>query len=436
MSEDPGFVRRARAWLEEGPVHAPEAVLEAALFEIDSTPQARDLRVPWRHPTMAAVLRMAATAIAAVAITASAILIVRPGAAPAGVVGAPAPSSQPTAEATTSAAPSGSAAADANPLAAALTGAFTSTRYGYAVAVAPSWVTHPATLLWTGPDNSGDVVDEIDVPGTGSSFTGASQALSAGQTFAQWETVFQSPSLAENPCFGGPADRWPTQQVGSQTWSLQQMCQAAAAIAQVAGRVYVFTCVGCVSPADPEWAAFYRLLATVRFDPAAVPSPSPVQRLDATFTSQRNGFSVSYPAAWTKVRRATQAPPPNVLPYPQSPSYDAVGTDMLQLSVTSLPAASTGAWIAKFCDLAQDTWSQPCDSAPAAWQPLSIGKDPGWLVVDGDTAGDYPQQGTRLFLATAVVGGRAYEIRLDGPAEHDLFMALLASMRLDPAAAR
>jgi hypothetical protein len=40
-----------------------------------------------------------------------------------------------------------------------------------------------------------------------------------------------------------------------------------------------------------------------------------------------------------------------------------------------------------------------------------------------------------LFLATAVATGRAYEIRLEGEAERSLFLEILASMRLEPAAA-
>jgi hypothetical protein len=63
MSDDRTFERNARAWLELGPTDAPDRVVEDALFEIDTTPQERDLRIPWRLPTMNPRLRLAAVAV-------------------------------------------------------------------------------------------------------------------------------------------------------------------------------------------------------------------------------------------------------------------------------------------------------------------------------------------------------------------------------------
>jgi hypothetical protein len=77
----------------------------------------------------------------------------------------------------------------------------------------------------------------------------------------------------------------------------------------------------------------------------------------------------------------------------------------------------------------------PCDQGPAVWEQVPLANGDAWLTVNGDSAAQFPQPDSRLFLATAVSGGRAYEIRLEGPAERDLFLAILASMRLDPAAA-
>jgi hypothetical protein len=63
MSEDKRFERGARSWLEEGPVRAPERAIEEALATIESTPQERDLRVPWRMPVMSVPVRLAAVAL-------------------------------------------------------------------------------------------------------------------------------------------------------------------------------------------------------------------------------------------------------------------------------------------------------------------------------------------------------------------------------------
>jgi Tol biopolymer transport system component len=66
MSDEQRFERDARAWLELGPVDAPDRVVEAALLEIDQTSQERDFRVPWRTPTMNSPLRLAAAALVGV----------------------------------------------------------------------------------------------------------------------------------------------------------------------------------------------------------------------------------------------------------------------------------------------------------------------------------------------------------------------------------
>ena len=59
MSDDRSIERNARAWLELGPTHAPDHAVEAALRTIDTTAQERDLRIPWRFPTMNPLARVA-----------------------------------------------------------------------------------------------------------------------------------------------------------------------------------------------------------------------------------------------------------------------------------------------------------------------------------------------------------------------------------------
>ena len=63
MSDDRTFERNARAWLELGPTDAPDRVVEDALLTIESTSQERDLRIPWRFPTMTTRLGLAAAAV-------------------------------------------------------------------------------------------------------------------------------------------------------------------------------------------------------------------------------------------------------------------------------------------------------------------------------------------------------------------------------------
>ena len=119
MTDDLRFERNARDWLELGPVEAPADVIQAALFEIDTTPQERDFRIPWRFQTMPTFAR---------AFLAAAVIVglVAGGALFAGSAVAPPPS--PTPSPTASSAPSPTTPADTD-----LSARFVSDRYGYAV---------------------------------------------------------------------------------------------------------------------------------------------------------------------------------------------------------------------------------------------------------------------------------------------------------------
>jgi hypothetical protein len=87
MSDEQRFERRARAWLERGPTGAPDRVIEAALLEIDQTSQERDLRVPWRLPTMFTGRILAAAAVAVLSVAVAALVIFKPS--PSGSVAEP-----------------------------------------------------------------------------------------------------------------------------------------------------------------------------------------------------------------------------------------------------------------------------------------------------------------------------------------------------------
>jgi hypothetical protein len=92
MSDDRTFERNARAWLELGPTDAPDRVVEAALLAIEQANQERDLRVPWRLPTMTPLTRLAMMAAVAVVVVGTAVLALRPT---ANVGAAPSPSPAP-----------------------------------------------------------------------------------------------------------------------------------------------------------------------------------------------------------------------------------------------------------------------------------------------------------------------------------------------------
>jgi hypothetical protein len=88
------FERAVSDWLDDGSDRTPRRVIDGVLLAAKTTPQERDLRIPWRFPTMNPIARLAAVAvIAAVAITGSIYLF---GRSPGNVGGPPGPSTRPT----------------------------------------------------------------------------------------------------------------------------------------------------------------------------------------------------------------------------------------------------------------------------------------------------------------------------------------------------
>ena len=87
------------------------------------------------------------------------------------------------------------------------------------------------------------------------------------------------------------------------------------------------------------------------FGATIIPEPAPA--LTETFTSERHGFSVSYPAGWDTAK-ATEPWPGAGLPNFREPTgdfmFDPVLTDHLFLSVASKPLAGQGgaAWADEF----------------------------------------------------------------------------------------
>lgn len=92
MTDDRTLDRAARSWLEEGPTRAPDRAVDAALSRVQTTRQERDLRIPWRLPTMTPINRLAGVAVLVLIVAAVAIVAMRP----ASTVGPPGSSAVPT----------------------------------------------------------------------------------------------------------------------------------------------------------------------------------------------------------------------------------------------------------------------------------------------------------------------------------------------------
>jgi sugar lactone lactonase YvrE len=62
IDRDPRFDQAARSWLELGPTTVPERSIQSVLLAVETTPQGRGLRVPWRNSRMMTLAAAVATA--------------------------------------------------------------------------------------------------------------------------------------------------------------------------------------------------------------------------------------------------------------------------------------------------------------------------------------------------------------------------------------
>jgi len=95
MTDDRSLERAARSWLETGPTHAPDRAVQAALLRIETTPQERDLRIPWRLPMFTPARIAVAAVIGVLAIGGTVLIVNRPNQATVGGPGPSASSSTP-----------------------------------------------------------------------------------------------------------------------------------------------------------------------------------------------------------------------------------------------------------------------------------------------------------------------------------------------------
>ena len=91
MNDERSFERTARAWLELGANQAPDRAVQAVLLAIETTPQERDLRIPWRFRTMNTPLRVGMAAVIGLLLLGAGIYFF--GGSGPGIIGQPAATS-------------------------------------------------------------------------------------------------------------------------------------------------------------------------------------------------------------------------------------------------------------------------------------------------------------------------------------------------------
>lgn len=192
------FERAVRDWLDDGSDRTPLAAIDAVLFAVRTTPQARDLRIPWRT-SMPMTLRLAA-GIAIIAVL---------GVGALGFLGSGSNLGAPPAQTVA-------------PTPSAETVAFTSALYGYSVDRFVGWEVTPATVQWPdGAINTGTNPEWFDLfffdpaeNAVGYVGVGA-QPIPDGMTADAWMRAYAERQAASDFACKGPADDWVDATVGT-----------------------------------------------------------------------------------------------------------------------------------------------------------------------------------------------------------------------------
>ncbi|MBI3745616.1 MAG: hypothetical protein HY264_03675 [Chloroflexi bacterium] len=276
MNDDRAFERATRDWLETGSDTTPPATVEAVLLAVRTTPQERDLRIPWRTPRMSSQMRLAA-AIAIMAVVGFGGLRLF-GTPPIGNAPTPSPTARPTPSPTLP-------VPQPTPINTAKWTAFTSARGGYSAKYPSDWTLTLATAPASLADISsaaGAFFDHMKAPsGPFDELMGVSTKLPAGMSQASWIAAYRQPVVDQfgAGCFP-PPDQWKPVTVGGHSGGLYVGCNYVESTTFVDGRAYVFTITqpfGAAATASTE-ELLRAFLSTVTIDAAAAnesPATSP-----------------------------------------------------------------------------------------------------------------------------------------------------------------
>jgi hypothetical protein len=194
MNDDRAFDRAVNDWLADGSDRTPGPAVDAVLLAIRTTPQERDLRIPWRDQPMPTMLRLVA-AIAIVAVVGFVGLsYLAPGTLPG--IGGISPTPIPSASAQPSPTPSPSPSPSPTPTAldTSTWTTYTSSQYGFELAYPPGWAAVPATRAWTFDPDAADPVltesaDAFVSPEGAVRVNAWTLPLDPGTTIESWDEV-------------------------------------------------------------------------------------------------------------------------------------------------------------------------------------------------------------------------------------------------------
>jgi len=213
MNDDQAFERATREFMEVGSDRTSAATVDAVLLAVRTTPQERDLRIPWRTAPMSNPMRFAA-AIAVVIVIGVALLIGLNFGTGSSNVGGPG-GAGPTPAPTPSVLPPSPSPQPSVATGTATWTTYTSNRYGFTIGHPANWTERPATSTWAlpagngsagagGPDDPmGTSTEGFIAPGQAILASAWSVAVAPGTSAATWIQTYCP--KATSPCTGIPA---------------------------------------------------------------------------------------------------------------------------------------------------------------------------------------------------------------------------------------
>lgn len=244
MNRDRDFERVAAEWLDAGSDSTPPHVIDAVLLAVRTTPQERDLRIPWRTLSMKHPIYAAAVVVFLAVAGVAAFYAFGPG-ANLGSGPTPSPTIQPTQ------APSPTATPD-NPFGLTIPEGwttYTSTQYGFAIGYPDDWNVQPAERAYDIDIDAADwlspAMDDFTNP------TGDVRV-------SVWSVPLEPGTFEENSPWGIDLEAWIgayCQKTGSE--SCAGILDGAVALCREIRDCHPGLLVGVAPPFDREVQAFF-----------------------------------------------------------------------------------------------------------------------------------------------------------------------------------
>jgi hypothetical protein len=198
MNDDHAFERATREMLDDGSDRTPTAAIDAVLLAVRTTPQERDLRIPWRTAPMSNPMRLVAAIAVIVVAGVAAVFLLRPspgGVGGVGGVSSPSPTATPSPPA-----PTPSPQPSPTPRTATWT-TYVSDRYGFSVGHPADWSERPSTHVWAFPtdaawDNTAS--ESFIAPGATARASAWSVAVTPGTSAKAWIQAYCAKNTS--PC--------------------------------------------------------------------------------------------------------------------------------------------------------------------------------------------------------------------------------------------